>query len=314
MSVKKAVLLAVGDAGEDESFQRALGEEYSLQVIRDKDELQQQIEKENAGWHIIILDVGHYMKEIRQLSSKPWFDSVILLVLAGSSDSLLIEEAYLLGAMEVFQRPLVECVIHKRVAQVERIFARQESDKKLMLEAATDPLTNIFNRRAIEKRIKESLKMNPSGSAALCMIDIDNFKLLNDSYGHKTGDNALVVIAKKLLDVTGAEGIAGRVGGDEFIVFFMEAGDPCKVQKRMGRLNIRIFMEQKDVYMTSSVGIAFYPQDGVTYEQLFQKADKALYKAKEKGKNCCVLYEKGMERVPCRSAVSERNGTEENQV
>lgn len=120
---------------------------------------------------------------------------------------------------------------------------------------------------------------------AFLIIDIDDFKSINDTYGHLYGDEVLIKIANAILISAGMEDYAGRIGGDEFCVFCRgeNAGQHAmETAERISRMADRIHMSGRRV--TLSMGISRYPEDASSYEELYQKADQALYRVKRSGK------------------------------
>lgn len=179
-------------------------------------------------------------------------------------------------------------------------------------EAAKDAATGLMNKRAIMEyaayRIKESIGIN----LALLVIDIDDFKDVNDKYGHLYGDHVIFKVAETIKKIVGAGGTVARFGGDEFVVL-LENHDPEKVVSMLktlyGQIGVLFVEEQKDITVTISVGVASYPQDGDTYEEMFEKADKALYVAKANGKNNYVVYDKSEhEHIEIMSDVARMRG------
>ncbi len=157
-----------------------------------------------------------------------------------------------------------------------------------------DYLTKILTREAMTDKINQAL-LNPR-PFALLLIDIDNFKQFNDSYGHMYGDIVLVETASSIKKYIGNNGFVGRIGGDEFLVLLYVDNDYDIVHAACS--NIRKAINNvsnhniKKASITATVGCAQYPADGTTYDVLFKKTDKALYRGKRKGRNCFIIYDK----------------------
>ncbi len=166
-------------------------------------------------------------------------------------------------------------------------------------KAYVDGLTGITNRAGFEKSFK-SVFVEQSGKGALFLIDLDNFKAVNDNLGHPEGDAVLIHTAQVLKTVFRGTDIVARLGGDEFVVYAptMESADVIRVKSQHF---LEIVQKTYDlpsggsVTVTASVGVALFPAHGSTYEVLYNSADTALYAAKEKGKNRYVLYDAGTE-------------------
>lgn len=164
--------------------------------------------------------------------------------------------------------------------------------KVLIQQASIDPLTSLLNKKSTEDYI--GLKLDNLELKALLMIDIDDFKLINDTCGHDIGDLYLKKVAATLKYLFRKDDIIGRVGGDEMIVFMTGLTSREDVVHKVEDLLIMIkdiTLEVKDLPKIScSVGIVFYPQDGENFEELYKKADVALYRAKNSGKDRYCIY------------------------
>lgn len=164
---------------------------------------------------------------------------------------------------------------------------RVELEKALM-RAQTDPLTKLLNFQTTVDKITECLA-EPANSYALYFIDLDNFKAINDTYGHPVGDRVLKDIAGHLITIKGEEDIVGRVGGDEFVFFSKITDKKESVEYIADKICFAIrsvkIKDELERRVTGSVGIALAPADGSDYDRLVTKADKAVYEAKKNGKN-----------------------------
>ena len=155
-----------------------------------------------------------------------------------------------------------------------------------------DGLTGLYNKKAItEMAIK---KINEEKSpCSLIILDADKFKECNDSYGHIFGDRVLVTIASCITDAIKGKGIAGRIGGDEFLIILdLTEEDDIRNVTRNIRTGIQwnITNVEPGSMVTCSMGIARFPLHAKNYEELFQVADKSLYIAKYRGRNCYIIY------------------------
>lgn len=159
-----------------------------------------------------------------------------------------------------------------------------------------DMLTGIANRALINENLREMIKDAKmyNTKIAVVFIDLDNFKLINDSMGHDTGDLVLRTVAEVIQNSLDIDDVAGRFGGDEFIVLMPNISDEKEALYKTNRiaehLNQCIRINNKEVHMPASMGIAIYPKDGTTVEELVKNADIAMYGAKNLGKNTCKLY------------------------
>ena len=167
--------------------------------------------------------------------------------------------------------------------------ANKKTKKKLVYEAIHDPLTGLYNRNGYEELCKE---LN-IGTSALLIIDVDNFKNINDTYGHDVGDSILCVVSESIRKSFRAVDFACRIGGDEFAVIMIgTSADHIElIQQKIDNINRELdeYMEGKPVTTAVSCGIAF-GEDGMHYDELFKKADIALYYVKEHGKKGSAFY------------------------
>ena len=170
--------------------------------------------------------------------------------------------------------------------------------EKLQHKAEKDALTGIYNRDAAETQIKEFLAENPQAMAALFMIDTDNFKHINDTHGHMTGDVVLSEMAAGMKKMIRGTDLVGRIGGDEFMIFMKNISSvqvaETKAEELLNMFNHLFEHGKKAVRVSCSIGISIYPKDGHTFEEMYQCADQALYQAKTNGKNSYVLYDQSI--------------------
>lgn len=163
------------------------------------------------------------------------------------------------------------------------------------LEEQMDPLTGLYNKRVCTDKIRSLIEENEDETFYICMIDLDNFKSLNDTYGHLFGDRVLMVVADTMREVLGNRGIAGRFGGDEFFMIIDSALDEQEVRQILFtiRKNIRWYFENSEdrLVVTLSVGVTAYPKNAQSVDKLMAMADRALYIAKEKGKDRYIIYD-----------------------
>lgn len=156
-----------------------------------------------------------------------------------------------------------------------------------------DGLTHIFNRAAIEAKIEQHILENPQEAGLVMLLDMDNFKQVNDVFGHMEGDQFLIALAEKLQSYCRSTDTVSRLGGDEFMIFMRsvknEDVDPL-VRRIIRDIRKEYCREDLHFAVTASVGVAHYPEDGSSFAELYHCADLALYEAKHRGKNCCAQY------------------------
>ena len=174
--------------------------------------------------------------------------------------------------------------------------ARQKELEAVRLQAETDPLTGIFNYGGISRRIEEILA-GGTEEAALLVLDLDNFKHVNDTLGHQEGDRLLWKVAQTIQLHTGADGLQGRIGGDEFVVFLYGSGIRKQAEECAGKIceavHCLTLPENGPHSVSCSIGGAFAPEEGKDYQTLFRMADQRAYQAKRLGRNCYLLDGQG---------------------
>lgn len=176
----------------------------------------------------------------------------------------------------------------------------QKRDDLLVRERSTlDPLTGLLNRAAFEEQISALFQKTDADTVhALLMIDVDGFKRVNDTYGHHFGDRVLIDIADNLRAMMRGDDLIGRIGGDEYMVCLRNVREGTGFLERRSSFICQSLGKQygTDVAISGSVGLALFPHDGHTFDELYQKADKALYYAKHHGKNRYVFYNEDLLR------------------
>ncbi len=188
----------------------------------------------------------------------------------------------------------------KFIAKLESADEEIADEKNLMERAENDLLTGVLNKKTMEERVVESLKNIPSSSYRIFfMVDLDNFKNVNDKLGHIMGDKAIVDTATRLSEIFRRDAYVGRLGGDEFAVCasyvaFDEESLYKFITKKAEKIceaNRRTYVNgDMAVDISSSVGIAIAPDMAADFETLYKKADSALYQSKNGGKNCYHIF------------------------
>lgn len=180
------------------------------------------------------------------------------------------------------------------------ITGRKQAEDRLQFLASHDPLTRLPNRsaliEAIDNTIIESAEAVPA--LALMFIDLDRFKLINDSFGHQAGDEVLHEIAARLTQSAQRFGLVARLGGDEFTLLVSDFDS----HEALGRMAEEVLaalarpmrVEQHEVFVSGSIGISVYPNDGIDAATLLKNADAAMYRAKEAGKNTYQFFDAEM--------------------
>lgn len=170
-----------------------------------------------------------------------------------------------------------------------------ERDRLLREEADTDLLTGLTNKLATERKIKEYMSENPNSLGMMFVLDIDNFKKINDTMGHAFGDEVLKTLGRTISSLFRVTDIIGRTGGDEFTIFlkFLKSDENTLKEARKLVQFFKDFTagEYVKYSATASIGAAVFPENGSDFDSLYKAADKALYKAKQRGKNQLAFYD-----------------------
>lgn len=158
-----------------------------------------------------------------------------------------------------------------------------------------DSLTGVLQRKYIYKYI-ETL-MNKNTPFTMAILDVDNFKFVNDKYGHKVGDEVLQQLADNLIKFIGEDGLVGRYGGDEFILIWTKSTDYNEIHDFYDKMCHNDLVLRKSYectgcapFITGTIGSASYPVDATNFNDMFDLCDKTLYRGKVKGRNCYIIY------------------------
>lgn len=192
------------------------------------------------------------------------------------------------------------------VSHVKNIQQEKEKELAIISKAQRDPLTNLYNK-AVMKELIDNLLISEGGKGmhAFYLIDIDNFKLINDQFGHSFGDTVISKVADKLGQFFRTSDIIGRVGGDEFLVFVKNVVDTTVVSQKAEEIcksfhDLLRNITGKDE-TSLSIGICVLPEDGSSFDEIFEKADAALYLSKNRGKNTFAFYDKNSSKFEGRA-------------
>ena len=164
-------------------------------------------------------------------------------------------------------------------------------------QADIDSLTGIYNRNGITRLVNGFLGTESGMTGALCFLDLDNFKSINDKYGHRYGDKVLCDVVQSICRNMQENDAVGRFGGDEFMIYLREPEGDDDIARRAEAICQGIREENDCHELTASIGISRCPEDGTRFSELLEKADCALYQGKNGGKNQVRFFRKGIKRT-----------------
>ena len=226
----------------------------------------------------------------RILQERSPYPVPIIFMSADESDEAE-SKGFEVGAEDYIRKPVKPDVLLRRVGN---IIDNLDKIHGLEIAASTDALTKLLNKAATQKKLAALVK---EAFGALLMVDLDSFKLVNDIYGHLAGDKILIHFADLIRCMIRENDVAGRMGGDEFIVFLQNVDDEKVLTAKANFLNESILIEAKNLLgnemqipLGVSIGAVFVPDEGDDFPKLYEKADAALYKIKQRGKHGIAIF------------------------
>jgi len=242
-----------------------------------------------------------------------------VLMATSLDDDQSIARAFEVGASDYITKPFNWSVLKHRTA---RMLSAANAEREIRHLAYHDVLTGLPNRMLFMDRIDQAISRarREDSKFALLFLDIDHFKVINDSMGHDAGDKLLNIVSQRLAQVLRKTDTIARLGGDEFTII-IEALDQEKSVSSVARNILRtleksITLNNKDVHIGGSIGVALYPQDGLNFGTLLKNADTAMYRAKEVGRQTFQFYEhemsqKAMQRLDLENQIRSALKNEE---
>ena len=231
---------------------------------------------------------------IREL---PHGSDIPVLMITALDDEQSIVRAFSSGATDYVSKPINFSVIKQRVARLIKASKAEQDVKKL---AYHDPLTGLPNRTYLKQQLAVTVNRAATEKPrfAILFLDLDRFKMINDTMGHDAGDLLLKAVADRIRHCVRENNFVARLGGDEFTVVLENIAcleGASSVAEKICRSVARpfVFMQQK-MFVTTSIGISIFPDDGEDVSALIKHADSAMFRAKEKRNDFC-FYERGME-------------------
>lgn len=290
----------------------ALSGIYDITSVTSGEEAIKSLEKELPD--LVLLDIempgmdGREVAGIMKADDR-WKEIPIVFVTADADPET--EAACLqLGADDFIIKPFVPIVMTRRIGRIlelndlrKTLEIQLEQKAKQIADVTrlsiTDSLTGLFNRSYLESKVTEFIMEGHKGT--MFIMDIDNFKKVNDTFGHIAGDKTLQIFADTLRENTRKMDVIGRLGGDEFMVFFLDMTERSIAEEKAKAI-MNLFLEKfRTQYslgdVSISIGISYCPEDGKGFKALYKNADKALYYIKNNGKNSYHFFEKKKEQT-----------------
>lgn len=289
----------------------ALGEEYDVIMVNSGKEALEFLENETVD--LILMDI--MMPEMsgkeaaRKIREQERLAGIPIVFLTADETPKTEAECLSSGADDFITKPFVPLVMNTRVSRILEVYdLRKELERQLekrtemvelaTLKSMTDSLTGLHNRAYLEKNLGQFL--HDGGIGTLFMIDLDNFKKMNDTYGHIIGDKTLQYFANVLRKFAREGDVLCRLAGDEFMTFYPELTDREAAGKKAEGI-IKAFAETMSEYgyggiVTASIGVVVV-QKGGDFPTVYNRADKSLYFVKNNGKNAYHFYDEHNETV-----------------
>ena len=296
----KSILVVDDDKMNLATARKVLSEEYKvIPVMRGAQALTY---LETGDCDMILLDINmpemDGFEVLQKIREKEHCKNIPVIFLTADSDTDTETRCFKAGAIDFITKPFVPAVMRSRIGraleleELRRSLAdkleqktREVSDMKS--KSSQDALTGLWNRAYTEEAVNEMIAQGVKG--ALFMIDMDNFKAINDNYGHIAGDQTLKMFAETLKRFSGEEDVLCRIGGDEFVVFVKDVTSKSMLGNRatdiISDLCYKLEQCKFETNSSVSIGIAQTPEDGTEFNKLYNSADKALYYVKQNGKN-----------------------------
>lgn len=306
----KTILVVDDDMMNQVLVKHALSELYEVVAVSSGEEALAEMEKRTPD--LVLLDIempGMGGREVAAaIKLRPEWTDVSIVYLTANADPDMEADCFKMGADDFIIKPFVPIVVQRRIGRLlelkdlKKKLETQLKQKEKQIKAvtkisATDALTGLYNRSYMEQQITKLLKEQSKGM--LFIMDMDNFKHVNDTFGHIAGDKALQMFAEAIRKNTRKMDVLGRLGGDEFMVFFTDMTDKAVAAEKAKAIAESFLCRFRSVHcmkeVTVSIGIVSVPENGNDFATLYKRADKALYHAKNNGKNSYHFFDEKKE-------------------
>ncbi len=300
----KRILIVDDDNMNCVMAKHALSGSYEVFAVNSGREALDYLEKEEVD--LILMDIEMPEMSGKEVASQikaheEWF-RIPIVFLTADADPKTEVECLSWGADDFITKPFVPLVMNTRISRILEVYElrrnlekqlekRTKQMEKATMKSLTDALTRLHNRDYLEKNLREYL--HKGGMGTMFMIDLDNFKTMNDTYGHIMGDKTLQFFSEVLKEYSNEADLICRLAGDEFVTFYPQLTDR-DVAARKAESIIKAFADKMGSLgyagiVSVSIGIMI-SQGGETFENLYNRADKALYCVKNSGKNAYHFY------------------------
>jgi len=297
--LQKDTILIVDDVGTNiRILYELLSDKYNIISSIVSTEVVELVLKHNPD--LVLLDImmpdcnGYELCKQLKSNSKTKDIPVMFITVRADEDS--IEKAYSVGGIDFISKPFKPKELMMRIStqlKLKKLIDDLEKSKKQLKNLASiDSLTNIYNRRYcmdFSKYIVKDVK-NKNTHISIMMLDIDNFKFINDNYGHIGGDKVLIEVAQEIKKFITNIGTVCRYGGEEFIIILpnFDVNEALKIAKKLNKNieNLKVYFNNKIINLTISIGVSYVKIDQeLTIDYALKRADEALYRVKNSGKN-----------------------------
>ena len=278
--------------------------EYELLEAEDGLEALEIIKKNKGSIDLVLLDLAmpnlDGIELLRKRKELPYMKNVPVIVITSNIQPEYQIAAFELDATDYITKPFIPDVIRFRVEHVlasrKRIQVMEAEARELKVKSQMDLMTGLYNKATSEKIISEVLNRFPEQNHAMLVMDIDNFKAINDIDGHLVGDHTIRVMANMIVGTFFKKDVVGRIGGDEFIVFMINIGKKDAVRRKVNKIIETLYHKTNlSIPENASLSIGFATTEGKkhSFVELFDKADQALHIVKRSGK--AQAWEYGVE-------------------
>ena len=269
---------------------------------------------ENEECDMILLDISmpemdgfELLRKIRTMENGK---DIPVIFLTADNDTETETRCFKEGAIDFIVKPFVPAVMQSRIGRAleleelrrglaDKLEKKTREVSDIRSKSYQDVLTGLWNRAYTENAVNEMISQEKKG--ALFMLDMDNFKAVNDNYGHIAGDETLKVFAGTLKKFAGEGDILCRIGGDEFMIFVKGVTEKSELSSRAAGFQKKFAALSFEIECSVSIGIAQTPEDGLEFNKLYNSADKALYYVKQNGKNAYHFFSDKLQKEKSRA-------------